>query len=290
MPHVFALAPKCDGKTDDTVAIQAEINARNATLPYGDCIITHTLYIGNGTDTKPSSQNSLFLRGQGMYGTILVWGGPNNGTMISVRGPVLDVTISGINLYGNNKAGYGVWTTQMGLSKFDQVKVTGFTNTAFVFTVNETSHNTDWGGGCANILNQISSGNPANAQANGILLDGSIKTGLDSCRNQFNEMEINYGGGIRSCGITLAFTDNNVFNTGMIYPTSRGDGHGVCLNQQISRSFPQENVFIEVAVLQGVSGTSGTGGNWFMPYPTSDGETVPNIANVHYMLYNGVIS
>lgn len=278
--------PKCDGITNDTEAIQFEINHGNATLPSGKCMINSPLYMGDSTNSMPSTMNSLSLKGQGRYATTISWAGQVNQTMLSVRGPILDNTISGIHLDGENIAGYGIWATQIDSSKMDQVLVTSITKAFYVFTVNSTSNNTNFGS-CGNIFNQISTGNPSNPQVNGIILNGTVSTRLDACRIQMNEIEINYGGGIGSCGIYLGFTDNNMFNTGLVYGPNNG-GHGVCLDNRFDQEFPLENHFDEVAIMNGISGVSGLGGNWFNPLPTSDGEQIPNLPNVHYCLYNGV--
>jgi hypothetical protein len=296
----YSYGVKCDGVTDDTASIQAAINAKAATLPYGDCIITHSLYIGNGTKSTQSTIHDITLVGQGWEsgpqmpdqgnsgGTRLVWNGPSGGTMISIRGPINDVTISKITLDGKGKAGYGIFATHMSQSQFNQVRVDHFTKTAFVFTANATRQITgvDYGD-CSNVFTQLATDAPANKIANGILLDGSSLTGFDSCRNQFYESEIGYGGSTGSCGVTLAFADNNIFIGGMLYPAIENmGGYGVCLKNAYTY-FPQANDFIGTAIIQGVGGTSGTGGNLFGPYPTADGEPIPFLPYVHYWLYDG---
>lgn len=303
IPNVFALTPKCDGVTDDTLAIQSEINNKNASLPYGSCIISSTLYLGNGTNSTQSTINDLFLTGKGFEtggdinnnwyfgGTRLVWNGPINGTMIAVRGPIHDIELSKINLDGNDKAGTCIYTTQMVGSDYTQVRCDRWTKTAYVFTVNATS--SIYGvahGMCQNEFNQISTDAPTNSKANGMFLNGSTSLGLDSCQNQFNQIQLVYGGASGSCGITLGMADNNNFNTGMLYPSyPNTGGHSVCFKQTGNSFFPGENWFNGLAIVQGISGTSGQGGNWFMPYPTQDGEPIPNIPYVHYVLYNGTI-
>ena len=293
---VFATSPKCDGITDDTNTIQSMINAKNATLPRGVCIITNTLYIGTGTNTTQSTIHSLFLTGQGFEaghdessyycgtGTCLLWKGPIGQNMISVRGPINDITISKIDLDGLNSASSCIYSTHMMDSKFDQVRCQYVTKTDYVFAINASIPISGVNeGGCRNIFNQLMSDSPSNNLVNGIKMLQAPNQSMDYCRNQFNDLQIMYGGASGSYGIYMSPADNNYFMGGMIASPGVSGGCGVYLSY-----FSNENVFMGTAIPNGICGNPSIG-DWFMPYPTIDSEPIPTIPHVHYMLYNGTI-
>jgi hypothetical protein len=125
-----------DGVADDTSAIQDAIDAAAAMgadvlLDAKRYLITRTLRIGDGSAAAVSSYGGVRLRGLGQplmppqflagyppataRGTRLVWGGPDGGTMLSVRGPLQGWGLSDAFLDGSGgsedfggKAGRGL--------------------------------------------------------------------------------------------------------------------------------------------------------------------------------------
>ena len=113
----------------------------------------------------------------------------------------------------------------------------------------------------------------------------------------FMNIDVIYdGNGVGSNGLWLQNADNNTFLQIMLLgDTGPIGGCAVRFSQSTANTtFPKENVFINVAAIDrdsptddNVCGTSGTGGNLFLPFPNDDGQSVPVIPNVRGIDYDG---
>lgn len=281
---------KCDGITDDTQSIQSAINSLNLTggivlLPSGHCKISNTIQIGNGNPILRSGINDITLQGTGGRSTSFDWYGSSTIPMLQINGPTWGIHVNHVQFDGRKISTNPIKIIQTEFSSFDDLYVINWHGTAY--NVTTWNNYNAYFGGCDNRFSQIATGGPADNQASGVSFDSNI-TNYDSCRNVIQNLSIQYGGNIGTYGLRLGFTDNNSFQEGLLQPVCNCGGYGVLLNQKYT-IFPHENKFDNIAVVQGVGGISGTGGNWFNPYPTMDGEPIPNMPYIHYVLYNGTI-
>lgn len=125
-------------------------------------------------------------------------------------------------------------------------------------------------------------------------LDGTQLHGAS--RNTFIRCDFYFDGSTaNSHGLLLGYCDNNAFMECMTLAVATGAsklGYGLYFQGPIigvpaGGSFPQEHAFYNCAFIGDVGGTSGEGGNIFLPYPTSDGQAVPAIEHVHGVDYAG---
>lgn len=294
---------------ESTSAIQAAINAAGAAgggivkFKAKSYLISSTLIVGNGSPTTQSTYNGVRLEGisgglgadysnqWNLNSTRLIWTGAAGGIMCQVKGPTYRNNIMNIMFDCATIAATGLKVVHAMQCNFEGITVTRYTGTAYIVTVEATAAIVGVAYGCAdNRWTQIVSSNPTNNTANGMLLDGSTSANLDVARNYFNNFDLVYGGAAGSWGLKLAFADNNTFAEGLLYPGNGNvGGSGIVFVQQSGglTGFPLENVFINVVPLQGVSGTSGTSGNYFLMYPTSDSAPIPTMANVYVQTYDG---
>ena len=129
---------KGDGKTDDTAALQAAINALpptggTVTVPGGVYCISKTLNIGNGdAGEKVSTQNAVKLIGMGSgfadMGTAAttILAIAEMDAVIAVNGRISDVELAGLNLNGNSKAETGLFLHSFTGGYFHNLNVNGF--------------------------------------------------------------------------------------------------------------------------------------------------------------------
>lgn len=125
---------KGDGSSDDTMAIQAAIdalptNGGEVILPGGQYAVTDTLHIGDGDGTTPSTKNGIKLIGTGaQFGhgtavaTTLVCQSKIE-TVVAVHGPIYDCVMQGFKINVNNHANVGMEITAMSGSRIERLQV-----------------------------------------------------------------------------------------------------------------------------------------------------------------------
>ncbi len=300
--NVKAYGAVGDGSTDDTTAINNAIAALGANggvvyFPPGTYKITSTIYLGDGSAGGVSTQQMIRLVGAGTsrYAgnqgatTELKWYGSAGGTLMQVRGPIIGVEIGHMRLHGNSLAGVGL---------------------SIIASVGGWFHDLDIGNGQSNSVGMVwdtvdhaEGGNGNNAVDRVVIIQqasgaSALKVGLTgvagttyragTSRTVFSNCDFFYAGNVdASYGIYLKNADNNTFIESMAVKNSGETlGYAVYFDQLPApdTGFPGGNVFINVSMNGGsrsVGGTSGTGGNIFLPYPNGDGESVPtDVANL----------
>lgn len=151
-----------DGSHDDTAAIQAAIDSLpneggTVVLPGGRYKVTDTLHIGNGTADKASDKNGICLVGQGAaFGhevtdeTTLVASAKYD-TMLSINGPITDVTIKGIRLNGLANVNTLLYMTDIVQCELSYVSGINFMGTGVIYTAQAP----EFGGSHDNIIRSV---------------------------------------------------------------------------------------------------------------------------------------
>ena len=300
-----------DGVTDDIDAFDAALvaaknNGGFIIIPKGIYMLSRPWVIGDGSASAESTYHDITIIGEGMgankYMTYAVKGktilrrmGNNNGAMIRISGPIINVHITNIELDCNEVAAYGIEAIHAAYSTFTKINVVKHTNIAYYSTT--VNGNPVVYGAAGNKWDLIQCDDGSNGSQTAMKLTGSLGSGntykLDTCRNVISRCELVYG--INGRGVELEMADNNIFQEGQIYtPPETPNGTSVYLNRPANYpNFPSENAFYNLAIVKGVGGqagqlnANGAGGHWFLPYPGADGEPVPNIENTHVLTYDG---
>lgn len=300
--NVKGYGAKGDGVTDDSAAVQEAINAAGAAgggtvyFPQGTYKVNSTIVIGNGTG--PSGNSSYhFVRLQGAgrgidsllqpAATSIKWGGPSGGTVIDIKGMIYGVGISDMRIQGSVSAATILRVRSAQESTFRNINIIDPANNGLACLLDP---------GCgANLWEKCT----FVAQAPGagaIKLTGTISADrADVARQVFLGCEFFHSGDtVTARGIWLDQADNNTFIECAALPNGSVNnplGKSIYINQVASpdQVFSHENAFINVAPIGGVDGTGGAGGNWFLPYPSSDGQSVPVGDNFHSLTYDGKI-
>jgi len=134
-----------DGAHDDTAAIQAAIDSLpkeggTVVLPGGRYKVTDTIHIGNGTTEKASDKNGIKLIGQGaafgheVTAETTLLASAKYDTMLSINGPITDVTIQGIRLNGQANVNTLLYMTDIVQSELSYVSGINFKGTGVVYT------------------------------------------------------------------------------------------------------------------------------------------------------------
>lgn len=301
-----------DGTTDDTTAIQAAINALPTAggvvhFPKGIYKVMSTITVGNGTNSLQSTRHNVALLGAAVSGTgadvsntelegsVLKWGGSAGGTVLQVVGPIHNVVVKDIKVDGQDLAATGISIIHLTQGHFENVVVTQWTGTAWVLTSRDNFPTGVAYGNSDNRFVGCYAFDPQQASCNALQLTSGVSSAVslvgrpDSARNIFVGGTFTFGGTAGSSGVELAGADNNCFIGTLFEKSSLGSGGASVLFTQwtSSTSWPLENIFYNCALPQGVSGASGTGGNFFLPFPTSDGATIPTGANLIALAPNG---
>lgn len=289
-----------DGTVDDYPAFLAAYNALpdngGAILVPADkrFIFKSTLVVGDGTATVPSTKKRVRIIGLGSgdgsgIGTAaseIRWGGAPGGTVIEFRG-MYDGELSNLRIHGGFTADTCLKMVGCQYNRFDSLLL-GHTRNggAGVWRM-------DGGNGHNHFrLVRVVAQNPGNRA----LVAGEGDT-VGQSGNVFVQCDFYFAGDVdTSCGMFLEFFDNNTFiecytqqNMGAV------SGYGIIFNRPgAPRQWaPAENLFVNCPIMaaagRSVGGTSGDNGNWFVPYPTGDGETIPPLANLHAFTYDGKI-
>lgn len=192
---------------------------------------------GNGVyQIRVVDVNTLELRGSTGNGTYnaacpgtLYYGDP----VFRVNGPVLDVSIEDLAIYGNASTSTGAVTGTMNTATTAAVGVEwrnvnggGMKNVSItrvgvvalnMRAIDGTSSNTAYFS-CNASFEHIEIHAPRHQRTSGIHLGGyEVSAGADTCSNRFDNLNVTYGGGVGSYGINAGFADNNYFSNVQVY-------------------------------------------------------------------------
>lgn len=144
-----------------------------------------------------------------------------------------------------------------------------------------------------NVFDLCTARDPATtATETGFYADADTTNNVGWSRNHFRMCDFAIGGDAGTRGLYLGMIDNNTFDRVFTF-WSAGvqNGAGIYLDQKgpsgATTLFPHENLFLNCPLIGGVAGTSGTGGNLFIVYPTADNEPVPSMDDVRVLKYDG---
>lgn len=298
---ILTYGAKCDGSTDDTVAIQAAINALpvsggDVIFPggLGACKVTSSLNIGNGTSSTASTRYGVHLRGQGSpifpfsagYPTVsaakILWAGGSN-PVIQILGPLqgwglhnLYIDCASTALQGLKvQSGQFGDTDNLTLSNCQQ-GLASVTVAAFgALTNTDSLHNS-----YRNLNIQI----PGILNSFGILLSGTATTNTDF--NTFINTFITMPSSVATFGIYLQASDSNTFYNTQISGGS-GSSAGVTFDYTVANVWPASNGFYGID--NAIPGTQyvntgaiggGASPNWIYGLVKTNGAADPNIANL----------
>lgn len=306
---VLAYGALCNGSNDDTLAIQAAINALPndggiVVFPNAQtCNITSSLNLGNGTTTTFSTKRGIVLRGAGLpnapagfftggypvpTGPKLTWAG-SNGNMINVNGPLMGWGVQ--NLYIDcqsvaGTAGINVVSAQNGDSK--NLTIANCTSAGiksgsnpiggYAGANNVDSLHNDWLN--TNILV------PAVAGAFGIFVNGATDGTSDTDYNTFTNTFIRFAGNAANFGLYLAVADSNVFNN-LNISGGGASTTNIQLDYTVNSTFPLGNVIvgldpgpasISIPFATGGSPATGSRPNYLYGLQESNGGVNPTVA------------
>lgn len=299
---------KADGSTDDLAALAALLDVIDAAgggtlVVPGICAISDTLTVGNGTNASNSTKhNRIRIVGIGRGSSddvsnaqiMAVSGFKYTGTtstakaVVSLAGPIHNISIEDLAIDCNDKAGIGLNVIHAGDIFFKNVNVQNYTSIAYNYTT-RTGYPSGCAYGCGNgVQINCNAYGPSSNTATAIKLTSGVAGTLvgnpDTANMDFIGGVYIYGGSTGSYGVHLSGADNNTVSGAQFIPAGGNDGGGksVFFEQWSgSTAFPLENVFHNIGASQNVGGTSGTGGNYFSSFATSDGSAVPSLANVY---------
>ena len=276
-------------------------------VPPGTYDISTALLIGDGTSSAVSTKQHIRVIGAGIGGTDtgsttqstrIRWTGSAGGTMVHVRGPIRGVEFGNFFLDANttNAAASCFHSTHSSEAYYHDLKARRQTGTAIVVDSTTFTPTTDWGKNTSEtIWQRISAAGGAGTAWSGLNMDaGDDSAAYGVSRNTFIGFDFGFGTGAGTYGMRFGHTDNNTFIEGLVLGAGGSSGnHFLFVQQTVNTSFPQENIFINVAGSGGgttFGGISGVGGNWFLPMPTGDGAALPTIANVNAIGYSKTVS
>ena len=300
-----------DGVTDDTTEIQAAIDLLPAEggrifFPPGDYVISSTITVGDGTNTTISTKTGVHLCGFGGVGdgefgtprdgTRIVWGGAaSSAAMIQFNGPISSCVVEHILFDANDLCDWGIELVHIYKCRFTKVQVEKYRQRAWnTRSIVGPLFSGITQGFFDNVFDQCTARNPTTTAAEtGFYADGNATNNVGWSRNHFRLCDFAIGGDSGTRAIYLGLCDNNTFDRVFtFYSAGVTDGVGVFFDQTgptgAETLFPHENLFLNCPLIGGVGGTSGTGGNLFIGYPTADGEPVPTIDDVRGFTYDGV--
>lgn len=311
---------KGDGTTDNLAPLYLALNALEASgggvlLCEGSSYrFSGQIVWGDGSNSQQSTKyHRITLRGRGIGtgpevsntdangATRFIYDGGSSSSVavIYFSGPLHSIGLESIVLDANSKAGYGLIVNHCTQGHFKQVVILNHTQAGANLTTRS-----GFPAGCAygnadNIYEQLYVYSPTSNAQDGIIITSGVAGGTtlvnhpDSARNIFVGGTIFYGGSTGTAGLRISGADNNNFYEMLCIPKSGNDGFGnfVYFTQWVgSTQFPLENVFINCSGTQQIGGSSGTGGNTFLPLPTSDGIIPPvNDANLRFFTHTGIL-
>lgn len=313
---------KGDGVTNDTAAFIAAANAVDALgggrvwIPPGAYATPTGLTFGNGSNSANSTiHNRVVFCGAGSGSSsgvtnqeingvsrILYTGSANaSAAVVSFAGPLHSVGLEDMALDCNSLAGIGVLINHCTQSNFRNVVCRNYTAIGWSLTT-RTGFPSGCAFGCADnrfiacygfVDSSVGTGTVL-----GISLNSGVSTGTslagqpDSARNVFIGGTFMYGQSATSYGAWLSGADNNSMLEVEFYPYNGStSGLDVYLQQwPASGAFPLENYFANLGMTKGVGGNGGVGssnGNTFIPFPTSDGASMPAVSGASGITHLG---
>lgn len=281
-----------DGAADD-VEIQAAINALPVTGGTVSLVgtafnLNAGLTIGNGSSAAVSTRNGIVLHGQGSgvddgafpapyggaTGTILRYVGGATTSVVTVSGAINGVQITDLAIDANGLAGTGLNVINAIQSTFEQINISGYTSIGLQVKDWEAAPIT-YGTNRDTFIN-VSTFHPASTSANGTYIAGyeASAVGVNQC--VFIGGWWTRGGAASSSSLEIKYVDNSSFYNQVLWGgNTTALGYSLRMDQGVVPTTPCDNAFYNVAFLGSISGTSGTLGNVFFPYPVADGETIP---------------
>lgn len=264
--------------------------------------LTSTITLGNGTASAVSTINGIALdscsgtpgwnTGTGNYaigtGAVLKWNGVSNGNMIDILGPTTGMSVKNLVLDANNLAGVGIRFLQGSYGDIIGNLIINYKGWAMYMTTycpSFTSQGTGW--------NRIE-GNfalfPSGTGASGIYMGGCATSPYpDTTQNVFFRNLIGFSGNVNTEGLLIDYADGNTFIDTLVIEGSGTGGADIVFQQQPAplAAFPYANVFQQWQFQPlGISGASGTGGNYFL-LGSNAGGTHPSMPYVHGMNIDG---
>lgn len=270
---------KVDGVTDDTAALNAAIAACAAVgggivdIGPGVCVISSTIYIGNGSTGASSTINGVTLRGDGIYASSLKWNGASGGVMVQILGLSYGNAVTDLTLDGNNGlAGTGLWITSNMMAHFPSLRVINTTSCALLLDANTTgpAGNQNTMGCHFGKVFLICSPGTNVAQSHGLWLRGG-GTSWDTSQCSFSNIEVTFQGNYMTA-MRWSLCDNNVFDVVNCYPNPSATGQiGLLIDGTALTNFPASNIVL-FGNFGSVIQTTGTPGiNWVQILDVNDG-------------------
>lgn len=303
--HVDAYGATPNDGLDDTVAIQNAINS--IAVNQGGVV-----YFSRGrydiSQTLDVAYRGVILRGTGPTGGIWT-NGEARGTSLIWRGVWTPrgmihmrygsgAGVENLRLHGNGVASWGLRLTGIKAGLFKDVTVEApATGGIRLDTHYEDDPALNWMGGKANKFEQIYIDLVSNGYVSpegavtipratiqglvGILFMGKPEAGLrtDWHGNMFSVGVIKFSKAANHTGLDLKFTDSNTFYEFDVQNDGGpgGTGKGLIFDS-VDHGFPLNNAFYNSSIGGGVvvqNNSYSVGKNFFLPFPTKDGETLP---------------
>lgn len=286
-----------DGVSDDTAAIQAASNKGSIKVffPAGNYKITSTINIGNGTSTAVSTINGIEFEGSGAGITAaefgppgatvsLTWAGAVSGTMVSIKGPIYGVNITGIMLDCALLASTGISSKHLCSSTWKEVLTIRYKGDAYFWGAYQVP--TAMAVGASDCtFQQVSAKYPAPGGSGATFGESSgVPGNLDVARCVWMMCEFwRDGSSSATYCMKFQFIDNCTFIE------CHNHGHGGSLGLGIYvlppsglTAFPGAMTFVNCPIIGG----AGANASWtadegflFLPYPVGDGQPIPTANN-----------
>ncbi len=297
--------------TNCTAGLQALFNSvpsgTTIVLPGGECQISDTITIGNGTASSLSTLQNIKITGQataasgwwsgaGGTATTLKWIGTTGKAMIHVLGPIGGFVLENLYLDGGVSPGADtlLWLTHLQSSEIHNVNgqhwgVQAYLVDSWGYPANPPSQNV--------LFLNVGADNCWSHSADGLVLGTAVAAGSGGTSgfyfvNCTFRVYPGLGWGGTGHAIKLRFTDSIVFTN--VYFPADGTGVGV-LAPSDSPGFPMDIVFyacpggIDVIPTTPVWQPPRNQSIQFLPFLTDDAEPVPNVDGIGGFSDNGVM-
>lgn len=295
------------GIKDSAKAIQDAINSVPdnggvVLIPIGVYSISKTITIGNGTKDKSSTKNCIKIIGannaatnlatwSGNNGTKLVYKGAENVPMFRILGPILDVVIESVSLWGGSVASNGIYMTCCGQCKVNKVTITDvkeiglFIDVWDNLTVSGTANNIQ----CefTNLfINTAFNDNAICIKTKAYSTTPGVDTNMCSFRNLFLLYSGNGG-----TGLYLGFIDATLFQSIHLYKNGEtNNSHSIVFDGTELAGYPHEICFYNISPsTDGYEVKGEIGKVTFYQLMVGDGAPIPNHKNISGITSTGKI-